>query len=312
MSNVSSQFSPAGMYSRQNALSDAQFAGYVKQKSVTAHESIDAGLTIQTKEGDLVTLTSNSFSQMDAYMYNSKGLIKTDSGTALFKQNQREITLTSGETFSFSVVGDLSDDELEDIEAIVKGIDEIISEMADGDMTAAIGTALTMGGYDTVSSYAADITYERSYAMTSEVAAAKGDIPEIEEDDHGDEDSEQIVATPADPLLAEDEVPNPSAIEPFPENRRPWRKRDHSIKKMDQFIEKMAEKLESHDTKEVGLAQEPVDKLFNHHMKKLKDDDDSQPAYNAIKEARERISSMIKEMLEGLFEGHLASLMDDQ
>ena len=52
---------------------------------------------------------------------------------------------------------------------IVKGIDEIISEMAEGDMDGAIVKALSMGDYDTVSMYSADISHEKFYSVRSEV-----------------------------------------------------------------------------------------------------------------------------------------------
>ncbi len=154
----------AKQFPRQNALQDAQFSNTVKKQSLSAYESLDAGLTIKTKEGDLVTLTSNTHAGLDAFMYNGKGIVETGSGSAVVTQNQREITLTSGESFSFSVVGDLSEQELTDIESIVKGIDEVIAEMAEGDMDDALDKALSMGGYDTVSMYSADITYQRSYS----------------------------------------------------------------------------------------------------------------------------------------------------
>ncbi len=56
MSTIVNQPLAAG----QNALSDAQFSSYVRKQSFHAYESLDAGLTIKTKEGDIVTLTSNS------------------------------------------------------------------------------------------------------------------------------------------------------------------------------------------------------------------------------------------------------------
>ncbi|MCK5350629.1 MAG: hypothetical protein KAJ25_14625, partial [Desulfobacula sp.] len=118
----------AGLLPRQNTLPDARFSSYIQKQSLSAYESLDAGLTIQTKEGDLVTLTSNTYSEFDAFMYDSKGVLQTETGKAVVTQNIREITLTSGESFSFSVVGDLSEEELGDIEAIVKGIDQVIAQ----------------------------------------------------------------------------------------------------------------------------------------------------------------------------------------
>ncbi len=168
MSSVHSQLLAAGASPYQSTLSDSQFSSYVKRQSISAYESLDAGLTIKTREGDLVTLSSNTYSKLDAFLYNSKGVLQTDAGKVMMTQNQREITLASGESFSFSVQGDLSGEELKDVEAIVKGIDKIISEMTQGDMEDAVGAALSMGGYDSIAAYSADISYETSYSITSE------------------------------------------------------------------------------------------------------------------------------------------------
>ncbi len=178
MSSIQSRSLTAGPSPRQSALSDSQFSSYVKKQSYSAYESLDAGLTIQTREGDIVTLSSNTYSKLDAFMYNSRGVVQTDAGKVTVTQTQREITLASGESFTFSVAGDLSEEELLDIEAIVKGIDGVISEMAQGNMNDAVDAALSMGGYDSIAAYTADITYQKSYAMTSEIEAKTTQNPE--------------------------------------------------------------------------------------------------------------------------------------
>ncbi|MBU2431175.1 MAG: hypothetical protein KKH99_10820, partial [Proteobacteria bacterium] len=144
MNTIHSQaMTPASV--RQEALSDAQFSSYVRKQSLSVSEHMKAGLTIKTKEGDLVTLSSSSYARMDSYLYDSKGALKTETGTVAVSQNIREITLASGERFAFSVSGDLNEEELADIENIVKGIDDIISQMAEGDMEGAVADARAMG-----------------------------------------------------------------------------------------------------------------------------------------------------------------------
>lgn len=180
MSSIQSRSLTAEPLSRyNNPLSDSQFSNYVKKQSYSAYESLDAGLTIKTREGDLVTLSSGTYSKLDASLYNSRGVLQTDTGKTAVTQNQREITLASGESFTFSVEGDLNEQELLDIEGIVKGIDEVISKMTGGSMDDAVATALSMGGYDSIDAYAAEITYQKSYVATSEIEAdTLGAIPE--------------------------------------------------------------------------------------------------------------------------------------
>jgi hypothetical protein len=292
MSNISSRFSQANLSPRQNTLPDAQLSAYIKEQSLTASESLNAGLTIKTKEGDLVTLTSDSYSQFDAYSYNSKGIVQTEQGTVVEKQNHREVTLSSGESFSFSVQGDLSQEELEDIEAIVKGIDEVISEMTAGDMKEAVATAMTMGGYDTVSAYSADITYEKSYSSQTRVEAQTLDAEPL---------PENSAAVP------ERQSPIP-ALEPFPENSRPWKKKNFSLKNMNEFVERMAEKLEDKDEKLAGPAKDPIDKLFDHHRGRTgrRGRGKDQSEVNLIAQARKQLDEFIDKLTSRAFENQLS------
>ena len=303
MSSISNQPVVAGAVPRQNYFSDAQFSSYVRKQSISAYENLDAGLTIQTKEGDLVTLTSNSYAQLDAHMYDSRGILQTESGRAMVTQNTREITLASGESFSFSVVGDLSDAELADIEAIVKGIDEIISEMVQGDMDGAVEKALSMGGYDTVSMYAADISYERSYQIVSQTtsqtgAQTMGSIPEAQPE-----------------MLPKEESPAVSANKFFPENYTPGKQQESAIKNINKFIEKITEQLAKHEAKLVDKAQKPIDKLFRHHLEDVKKDLDSDrdqkfSPYNAIDKVRQQIEKFIDKMAKKMFKDHFETFME--
>ncbi len=281
MSSIPNQSLTAGLSPRQNTLPDAQYSSYVRKQSFNAYESLDAGLTIKTKEGDLVTLTSSSTAELDAFMYDSKGVLQTDSGKAMVSQNIREITLTSGESFTFSVVGDLSEEELGDIEAIVKGIDEVISQMVQGDMDAAVSQALSMGGYDSVSMYAADITYQRSVSMTAEVQA-------------------QTIK----PLPEAEVMPKENT---YFENHRPRRKRHNSINDIDKFVEKMTKSLEKFEEKLVDKAHKPIDKLFRHHLEDVKQSKEEEISiYDAVDNARKQIEKMIDQMTGKMFKNQFS------
>jgi hypothetical protein len=280
MSNMESTSLSPGMSPRQNPLSDEQFAGYVRKQSISSHESLDAGLTIKTHQGDIVTLHSNTYSEFDSFAYDSKGVLANESGTAMSTQSIREITLRSGDSFSFSVQGDLSAEELEDIEAIVKGIDGVISEVAQGDMDDAVAKAMAMGGYDTVSEYSADISYQKSYAMRSQQEQTTNAIPKAYRQ-------------------PKHELPETSFKELF--------SKKYSMSDFERMLEKMVEKLEKHEEKLVGTAKNPIDKLFGHHLKNLENDkgEESQ-IFSDIKKARKQIEhgieKMMNKMIKGMFE----------
>lgn len=162
------QINSPGMHNHRAALSDTSTASSSRELYVNSYSSLDAGLTIQTREGDVVTLSSSQYSELEGYEYSSQGVASNEDGFAAASYNVREITLSTGETFSFTVEGDLSEEELKDIESIITGVDGIIGEMMQGDLQEAVSQAMQMGYYDSISSYEADITVKSGYAMYSE------------------------------------------------------------------------------------------------------------------------------------------------
>ena len=144
------------------------FSGSTARRDINSYEGMDAGLTIKTREGDIVTLSTSRYSELNAHEYSSQGYLTTENGQAMAMTHERSIELSTGETFSFSVQGDLNEQELADIESIVSGIDGIIYQMADGNMDEAVAQAMSMGAYASVSSYEADITVARSYTDYAE------------------------------------------------------------------------------------------------------------------------------------------------
>lgn len=284
MNNIANQYSLAGLTPRFNTSPDFRSAGYAKEQSVKAHESLDTGLVITTREGDQVTLSSNSFYEMDAFMYDSKGVVQTDAGLAAFSVSEREISLTSGQSFSFSVEGDLSEAELKDIEAILKGLDEVISEMTQGDMFGAVDKALLMGNYDTVSSFSADISYQQSYETRSAVAAtATGALSQ-------------------DDVSGEHKLQSSLASDESREYRRPRANKNGAFPDFDTFFKKMADRLASHEEKQLGLAKDPVNKLFKHHLDEIEDVDGKHGSiYRTLEKAMGEIDSLLERMMENAF-----------
>ncbi|MBI9090642.1 MAG: hypothetical protein JEZ12_15605 [Desulfobacterium sp.] len=141
-----------------------------QRHSLAASESSNVDLSLTTKEGDIVTINAASFSELNASSYDQRGKIVNGSSETQSHYSSRTMTLESGSSFTFSVKGDLSDQELDDIEKMMGSLDEILGEMGDGDMDGAVETALGMTGYDTVSEFSADINMQRSYTMMSEVS----------------------------------------------------------------------------------------------------------------------------------------------
>lgn len=291
MSSIQQQPLAAGSYQNCPSNCEPKIGAYVKKQSITASQSLSAGLTIQTKDGDLVTLNSASYFGYDALMYDSEGKIESPNANFLVKQSHSEVTLSSGESFSFMVVGDLSEQELADIEDIIKGIDEIIAEMAQGDMEEAVELAMGMGSYDTVSMYAADISYERNFQATAEIAAA-----------------EKIVKPePVPEILPSEESEIPVDIKPFPENHAPRKRRKNSIQNISGYVEKMMEKLEKHEDKQIARSKKAVDKLFDHHMKRGRRNERAQEntAFNYLEKVQKQVDKFIDKIANKIFDRQL-------
>ncbi len=288
MNSIPDTASPGLLQDRSN-LQTAQYSGHSRKQSVNAYESLDAGLTIQTREGDIVTLSSNSFSEFNAFEYNSQGQIQTDSGYALISQHTREITLTTGEQFSFSVQGDLNEQELSDIAAIIQGVDGIVAEVAEGDMDEAVEKAMAMGSYSSVSMYSAEISYERSYAVTEEtrsVASSPSLAPGKEKGvSHRPKHMNSFVDKMARFLEKQEDKLLAKAHKP------------------DRFAHKMARFLEKQEDKLLAKAQKPLTKLFDQLLKNKADADEQKTsAYAALKTAGEQLDQIINDRLKKAFE----------
>lgn len=292
MNNINNQFPLTGLSNRQNSLADYRSAGYVKEQSFKSHENLDTDLVIHTKDGDVVTLTSNSYSQMDAYTYDSKGMVQTEEGTAAFSNSYREISLASGKSFSFTVEGDLSNAELKDIDNMLKGLDEVIYDVTTGDMNGAIEGALGLGGFDSFSAFSVDINYQQYVEVTSSMAATA--TQSIPANSNGVEQSKQ----PSPPQLAETEEQHPKNKPMFLD--------------FDKLFGKIIDQLDNHDEKIVGFAKDPINKLFKHHLGEMKNGEDkAAPLSQLIEKAMKKTDSFIDKMMARLTEETLSSLDKD-
>jgi hypothetical protein len=297
-----------GLHNRA-ALSNNSSASSSSELYVNSYSSLDAGLTIQTREGDVVTLSATQDSQLEAYEYSSRGIISNKDGYAAASYNVREITLSTGETFSFTVEGDLNEEELEDIESIITGVDNIIGEMMDGDMMDAVSEAMRMGYYDSISSYEADITVTSGYAMYSQeqtaTAGALGqDLAAAYLEDYDDAGTDDGETTRTARNLA------------------------------NSFMDRLSALLEKQQEESLARAREPLSSLFDHYLETQKANeaseaqageeealvdesqtdkgraDKSKPSFsNLLEMAAQAVDRTISDMLKKAFENSLRSFI---
>ena len=297
-----------GLHNRA-ALSNNSSASSSSELYVNSYSSLDAGLTIQTREGDVVTLSATQDSQLEAYEYSSRGIISNKDGYAAASYNVREITLSTGETFSFTVEGDLNEEELEDIESIITGVDNIIGEMMEGDMMDAVSEAMRMGYYDSISSYEADITVTSGYAMysqeqTATTGALGQDLAAAYLEDYDDAGTDDGETTRTARNLA------------------------------NSFMDRLSALLEKQQEESLARAREPLSSLFDHYLETQKANeaseaqagedealvdesqtdkgraDKSKPSFsNLLEMAAQAVDRTIADMLKKAFDNSLKSFI---
>ncbi|MBF0258336.1 MAG: hypothetical protein HQK62_05770 [Desulfamplus sp.] len=256
MSNISNLGSSIGGLRNRGDL--GEFGSLTeKREALQASQSKNLELSLTTKEGDTVTLSAGSFMDFASMSYDKSGRISNGSQSASGHISTREMTLSSGSQFSFSVKGSLSEQEMDDIENIVKTLDEIVNKMSTGDMDDAVAKALEMeDGYDTVSGFEANLSTSSSYSFEKEIsrrAYAEGQINPgnaIGRDSNGNQQGVLSSGLNQDENLAE--VPKNS-----------------STRLMDMMLKEL-EKLQEKDQSLLRKAAQPVDQLLAHHMEQLK------------------------------------------
>lgn len=170
MNTISSLSRPPAVYGNENGSMDQTGTRSIQQESVTASRNQTLDLSLKTRDGDLVTINASSSFELDAFAYDQTGQMANGNTPSTYRASYRTMTLETGSSFTFSVKGDLSDQELDEIEQLVGSLDKVLGKMASGDMDGAVETALGMTGYDTVSSFSADLSMERSYTMATAVS----------------------------------------------------------------------------------------------------------------------------------------------
>ncbi len=236
-----------------------------QEKFLHMLEKLETGVTIQTREGDVVTLSAGSSAAFTSSEYNSQGIIQAENGTSRAGYHQRTVSLHTSESFSFGVQGDLNEQELADIDAIIQGIDGIIGQMATGNMDEAFSLARDMGGFDSISMYAADISLEQrvTYQQNTLSSVSSG-MPGRAESAH--------------------------------------RAKPGSVNSPASFADKMARFLEKQQDMLVGKSAPGLDALFRHHQKNLPEKQHPEGALSlALESARKQMDQLIKEMMKDSF-----------
>lgn len=302
MSTISSYNSPMRGYD-QGSLDRFSSRSTEQREAMALSKNQSLELSLTTKEGDVVTLQRDSFMDFASLSYDKSGKVFNGYETASTSLSTREMTLTSGSQFTFSVQGNLSEDELDDIENLIKTLDEVTHEMASGNMDGAMETAMGLSeGYESISGFEADLStssafrYERE--MSTREAYSNGGV-------NGDARA-----------FGRSHNPNRQGVSDYLnadnakfENRSELLA-DSSSRLLDMMLDAL-EEMKEENQKVSTRAAGPVDQLLSHHMNALQqgdedtsgglDGDESGPADNDLMSqlavAREGMQNEFRRMM---------------
>ncbi len=272
MSNISQLNSAIGRFQNRGELGNSATLSE-RREALQSSQNKNLELSLTTKDGDTVTISAGSFMEFSALSYDKSGRISNSTGNASASVSSREMTLASGSQFTFSVKGSLNDKEMDDIESLVKTLDEIINKMSTGNMDDAMSQALEMDeGYDSIAGFEADLTYSSSYSFASERSEQSyytGALDGVEKDQNivnnpsqllnqGEQDSRSILESG---LNSEDKIELSDIL------------KDSSSRLMEMMLKEL-DKLREENQALAKKSAEPVDQLFAHHIEQLEKIDD--------------------------------------
>ena len=133
-------------------------------------ESRSADITIDTMEGDRVTLSFSSQTQATYQVYNAQGAMSGAADARL-----ETFSLSSGSEMTVAIEGELSDAEKADIEMVMSAIEEMAEEFFEGDVDEALAELLNIGEAKTLAGFQATLESSRSFAASYQGGAVPVD-----------------------------------------------------------------------------------------------------------------------------------------
>jgi len=131
-----------------------------------------------TAAGDKVTLSADSLAQAAYTSYDAHGRLR---GQRLDVQAET-LQLTSAQSRSLVVEGELNAEELEDIQQVLDTLGEFASDFFAGELDKPLSQAFDLGEFDTLSSVTATLEYSQNITVSqlTQASVARDDTPHLE------------------------------------------------------------------------------------------------------------------------------------
>jgi hypothetical protein len=127
-----------------------------------------ADFSIVTAEGDKVTLSLNSAESAGAYRYSAQGRLEGGTQSAVAAGSVYE----SSTSLSLSIQGELSKEEIRDIQKAIKTVAKVYRDLAKGDEEQAVKRASKLDKLDSIAELAASISVSEAAFSASRVSIA--------------------------------------------------------------------------------------------------------------------------------------------
>ena len=133
----------------------------INHASIASEQSTD--ITIMTEEGDKVTLSSDI--QIDASLttYNSKAL----TNTTYAESRGKLLSFDVNRQIDIAVEGDLNDQEMEEIEKVLKAISEMIDDFLSGNKDQSAESTGSFADLTTISNVEAEFEIKKSLSLVN-------------------------------------------------------------------------------------------------------------------------------------------------
>lgn len=155
-------------------------------KSVSTSQSMVLNLT--TEEGDKLSISLAASAQSDYLRYRETG----QNADGRYARTVQMYSMQSERSYSITVDGNLSDQELSDIGQVLTSIDSMMSDFVQGRLEPILAEADKLSGLDTVSDFSIDMTYARNVTSAHQTQVQTADSLGTIYDSNG-----QIAETPS-------------------------------------------------------------------------------------------------------------------
>ncbi len=256
-------------YEKNNSTSELSPDTYEKSSSASKSESLKVDLerskniTINTSEGDVVTISSLEEFHTGYYSYQD---VTSGNGNMSF-QESKQFEFSAEKTFTLSVEGDLSKQEIKDIKKSLKLVSKILSGYQSGDIKKVLKNVSKIGKLDTIANLEAAMQQVSSvsYEQQSTAKTAYSIAGDIEDDTHAAATDDLSTPVNQDNIISENE-------------RSGQEVKDTEVSSpniqegVNNVTDKMAEVVKNSDAKPDKLLKS-VQKFFSKFLKSFSDGD---------------------------------------